>query len=120
MTELLQPGGIARRDWLRLFAGGVAVGVLSAATARAEGAASAVTIDNFAFTPFSLTVKPGSTVTWTNRDDIPHVVMLTDLKLRSKTLDTDETFSHRFDAAGKFDYFCALHPHMKGTVTVSS
>lgn len=121
MTEFVQPGGFSRRGWLRAIACGMVAGVLPAGAwkaARAEDPATVVNIDNFIFTPAAVTVKSGATVTWTNRDDIPHVVLMKALKLRSKVMDTGESFSHRFDQAGNFDYFCALHPHMKGKVIV--
>ena len=76
-----------------------------------------VTIDNFTFTPAELNVKVGDTVTWTNHDDIPHTVVSAG-KFRSKTTDTDGTFSFTFTAAGDYKYFCSLHPHMTGMITV--
>ena len=77
----------------------------------------AVTIDNFTFSPAALTVKVGTTVTWKNQDDIPHTVVSAG-KFRSKTMDTDDTYSFTFTAAGDYKYFCSLHPHMTGTVKV--
>jgi plastocyanin len=76
-----------------------------------------VMIDNFTFEPAQLTVKVGTTVTWTNRDDIPHTIVSAG-KFRSKTMDTDGTFSFTFTTAGEYKYFCSLHPHMTGTVKV--
>jgi len=76
-----------------------------------------VTIDNFTFSPVELTVKVGTTVTWKNHDDIPHTVVSAG-KFRSKTLDTDDSFSFTFTAAGDYKYFCSLHPHMTGTIKV--
>ena len=76
-----------------------------------------ITIDNFTFTPAELTVKVGTTVTWTNHDDIPHAIVSAG-KFRSKTLDTDNSFSFTFTAAGDYKYFCSLHPHMTGTIKV--
>jgi plastocyanin len=76
-----------------------------------------VMIDNFTFEPAQLTVKVGTTVTWKNRDDIPHVVVSAG-KFRSKTLDTDDSYSFTFTAAGDYKYFCALHPHMTGMIKV--
>ena len=76
-----------------------------------------VTIDNFTFTPAEVTVKAGDTVTWTNHDDIPHTVVSAG-KYRSKTLDTDDSFSFTFAASGDYKYFCSLHPHMTGLVKV--
>ncbi len=83
--------------------------------ARAED--SIVTIDNFTFQPAELTVKAGTTVTWKNRDDIPHTIVSAG-KFRSKTIDTDDSFSFTFTAAGDYKYFCSLHPHMTGTIKV--
>ena len=97
-----------------------AVMLLHANVARAEDAKAEdtkVMIDNFTFEPAQLTVKAGTTVTWTNRDDIPHTVVSAG-KFRSKTMDTDGTFSFTFMAAGDYKYFCSLHPHMTGTVKV--
>jgi plastocyanin len=76
-----------------------------------------VTIDNFTFAPAQLTVKVGTTVTWTNHDDIPHTIVSAG-KFRSKTLDTDNSFSFTFTAAGDYTYFCSLHPHMTGMIKV--
>ena len=86
----------------------------------AAGAHSTVdiTIDNFTFAPATITVEPGTTVKWLNRDDIPHTVVAKSLAFRSKALDTDDSFSHQFDDVGVVDYFCSLHPHMTGRVVV--
>jgi len=93
----------------------VAANAQSAAPATVE-----VKIDNFSFGPATLTVAVGTTVTWTNRDDIPHTVVSTDdpRAFRSKVLDTDEKFSYTFTKAGTFPYFCSVHPKMTGTVVV--
>ena len=77
-----------------------------------------VKIDNFSFGPAELTVSAGTTVTWTNRDDIPHTVVSTDKVFKSKVLDTDEKFSYTFTQAGSFPYFCSIHPKMTGKVIV--
>ena len=114
-------GKLNRRAWLRAVAGGLAIATLSVGAdraARAEDLSVAVNIDNFAFAPATVTIKPGTVVTWTNRDDIPHVVVIPSLKQRSKVMDTDQTFNQRFDTVGKFSYFCGLHPHMKGEIIV--
>jgi plastocyanin len=76
-----------------------------------------VMIDNFTFEPAQLTVKVGTTVVWKNRDDIPHTVVSAG-KFRSKTMDTDDSYSFTFTAAGDYKYFCSLHPHMTGTIKV--
>jgi len=92
-----------------------AVLLLVATPLRAE--TIKVTIDNFTFTPAEVTVKVGDTVTWTNHDDIPHTVVSAG-KYRSKALDSDDSFSFTFAAAGDYKYFCSLHPHMTGVVKV--
>ena len=91
---------------------------LGLAGAQPKPAAVDVKIDNFVFGPQELTVAVGTTVTWTNHDDIPHTVVSTDKLFKSKVLDTDETFSFTFDKAGTFPYFCSIHPKMTGKVVV--
>jgi len=97
----------------------VAISALMAYTTHAAHCAesAAVTIDNFTFQPAALTVKAGTTVTWTNHDDIPHAVVSAGT-FRSKALDTDQSYSFTFTAPGDYSYFCSLHPHMTGTVKV--
>ena len=79
---------------------------------------SEVKIDNFVFGPASITVPVGTTVTWINRDDIPHTVVSTDKVFKSKVLDTDEKFSFMFTKPGEYPYFCSIHPKMTGKVVV--
>jgi plastocyanin len=85
--------------------------------AHAHAEETNVMIDNFTFEPAQLTVKVGTTVTWKNRDDIPHIVVSAG-KFRSKALDTDDSYSFTFTAAGDYKYFCSLHPHMTGMIKV--
>ncbi len=100
----------------------IALALLSVASrvARADQKSpeSAVEIDNFSFGPQTVTVPVGATVTWTNRDDIPHTVVSTEGVFKSKVRDTDETFSYTFSQAGTYPYFCSLHPKMTGKVVV--
>jgi plastocyanin len=79
-----------------------------------------VKIDNFSFGPVTLTVPVGTTVTWFNRDDIPHTVASTDdsKTFKSKVLDTDQKFSFTFSKAGTYPYFCSIHTKMTGKVIV--
>ena len=84
----------------------------------AEPASAEVKVDNFSFGPATLTVAVGTTVTWTNRDDIPHTIVSTDKVFKSKVLDTDEKFSFTFSKAGTYPYFCSVHPKMTGSVVV--
>lgn len=83
-------------------------------------ASGAVAIDNFAFAPAILTIAPGTTVTWTNKDEEPHTVTSADgaQTFTSPALDTDDKFSFTFDKPGTYRYFCAIHPHMVGTIIV--
>ena len=79
---------------------------------------AAVKIDNFAFSPAQITVSVGTTVRWTNGDDIPHTVVSNDKVFKSKVLDTDEQFTYTFTKPGTYPYFCSIHPKMTGTVVV--
>ena len=77
-----------------------------------------VLMDNFSFTPPRTSVAVGATVTWTNHDDVPHNVVSTERKFKSAVLDTDGQFSHQFEAAGTYKYFCSIHPRMTGEIVV--
>src|SRR5215467_15825295 len=100
------------------------VAVFSLIVAKGEAPRAAapasleVGIDNFSFGPQSVTVAAGSTVKWTNRDDIPHTVVSTEGVFKSRVLDTDESFSFTFSKPGNYPYFCSIHPHMTGSVVV--
>jgi len=83
----------------------------------AEGA-RAIAIDNFSYAPHETVVPIGATVTWTNKDDVPHNVVATKRQFRSPVIDTDEQFSHVFDKAGTHEYYCSLHPQMTGQIVV--
>jgi plastocyanin len=95
-----------------------ALGALLVLGSGARAEETVIEIANFTFNPPEVTVKPGSTVTWKNADDIPHQVVEDATKFRSKPLDTGETFSMTFADAGEIGYFCGLHPHMKGKIIV--
>jgi amicyanin len=90
----------------------------NAAPAPQSEMKSEVKIDNFSFSPASLEIKAGTTVTWTNADDIPHTVVSNDKIFKSKVLDTDQKFSFTFDKPGTYPYFCSLHPKMTAKVVV--
>jgi plastocyanin len=119
---------VMRGKFARIGLASVVVALLSmfAAAGRVGGAAAQdkvaataeVKIDNFSFGPTALTVPVGTTVTWTNRDDIPHTVVSTDGVFKSKALDTDDKFSFVFTKVGTYPYFCSIHPKMTGTVVV--
>jgi len=88
------------------------------ANAQQAPAAAEVKIDNFSFSPATLTVAAGTTVTWVNHDDIPHNIVSADKAFKSKVMDTDEKFSFTFTKAGEYPYFCGIHPKMTGKVVV--
>jgi plastocyanin len=95
-------------------------GTTASATAPAAPVAGdAVSIDNFAFVPATLTVRVGSTVTWTNHDEEPHTVAASDGSFHSPGMGSQGTYSHTFPTAGKFDYICSIHPYMHATVVVT-
>jgi 3',5'-cyclic AMP phosphodiesterase CpdA len=77
-----------------------------------------VVMDNFSFTPGRVAVPVGTTVKWTNHDDVPHNVVSTDRRFKSPVLDTDGQFTHQFDTAGSYKYFCSIHPRMTGEIVV--
>ena len=89
-----------------------------AASDQPSAANVAVKIDNFVFGPQAITVPVGTTVTWTNSDDIPHTAVSTDGVFKSKVMDTDEKFSYTFTKAGTYSYYCSVHPKMTGQVVV--
>jgi plastocyanin len=116
-----------RRVWIVALAAPVIAAALllvgggrdfAASAGQAQASNVDVKIDNFSFGPATLTVAAGTTVTWTNRDDIPHTVVSDDKVFKSKVLDTDEKFSFTFTKPGTFGYFCSIHPKMTGKVVV--
>jgi amicyanin len=105
--------------FVRILALGAMAGLVFAASA-AQAATVEVKIDNFVFNPQTITVKAGDTVTWINHDDIPHTATSKTGLFKSKALDTDDKFSFTFATPGTYEYFCALHPHMTGTIVVEA
>jgi len=90
----------------------------TAKRAHAQSAPSVVVMKNFDFSPMTLTVPAGTTVTWKNTDDEPHTVVSDAGLFRSGALDTNESFTFRFDKAGTYHYACSIHPRMVGTIVV--
>src|SRR5258707_596669 len=76
----------------------------------------AIVVRSFMFQPMSLTVKAGSTVTWTNMDEEPHTVVSSSGQFRSNALDTKDSFSFKFDKPGTYSFVCSIHPQMVGTI----
>lgn len=126
--EFAPPAEWGRRPFIGAIAlaclgvGGVAHAAALAQAADARRVADAstlrVTIDNFIFGPTTLTVAPGTTVTWTNQDDTLHTVTSVTKLFASPGLNSGESFSYTFATPGTYPYFCALHPHMTATVIV--
>ena len=112
---------IVRNIWVAIA---LAAAVLAPATifptAFVQAAETEVNIDQFTFYPQRITVKAGTTVTWSNEDDVPHTVASSGKVFKSKALDTADKFSFTFTTPGTYDYFCSLHPHMTGAVVVEA
>jgi len=83
-------------------------------------AAATVSIKDMAFTPGSLSVKAGATVTWTNSDTTIHTVTADDGSFNSGNIAVGATYSKVFSSAGAFSYHCALHPEMTGKIVVAT
>lgn len=103
---------------LLVLSGSVLLGMNGAQPQSSGAGRSEVKIDNFSFTPGTVTVSVGTAVRWTNRDDIPHTVVSDDKIFKSRALDTDEEFTYTFTKAGTYSYFCSLHPKMTGKIVV--
>jgi plastocyanin len=111
---------VSAKVFLAAFGLGIArlAAMTANVTAQPQPETMEVKIDNFTFGPAELAVPAGTTITWTNRDDIPHTVVSSDKVFKSKVLDTDEKFSSTFRTPGTFAYFCSIHPKMTGRVVV--
>jgi plastocyanin len=117
MKRRLLFGGVAMALPLAI----VAILMLQPARAGSEDAKTSPTeirVDNFTFQPETLTVPVNSTVTWVNKDDVPHVIASNDGLFKSKALDTDDKYSYTFTKAGTYPYYCTVHPKMVGKVVV--
>ena len=116
----------AKNGWFAMFAASLIIAMVLllavtpsvAANDQSSAANVEVKIDNFSFGPQTVTVPLGATVTWINRDDIPHTVVSTDGLFNSKVRDTNEKFSYTFAKAGTYPYYCSVHPKMTGKVVV--
>jgi plastocyanin len=96
-------------------------GAANAVPAASSSSAVKVTISNYAFSPKSLTVSVGTTVTWTNEDSVPHTVTVTSgpVKFDSGLLQKGQSWSYTFRTAGSYSYYCSVHPDMTGSVAVT-
>jgi plastocyanin len=89
-----------------------------ASVMAAEPAATRIEVKNFMFMPTTLTVTAGDKVTWVNKDDEPHTVVSDTGVFRSGAMDTDGSFSFKFDQPGTYHFTCSIHPRMTGTIVV--
>jgi plastocyanin len=113
MSVFAKPGVLARRVLLCLLLGSPIVPLMAWSIEAKQ-----IGIDNFKFGPNPLLIDQGTEVTWTNHDDIPHSIVLNSLGVHSKPMDTDGTFTYKFDKAGTYFYVCGLHPFMQAKVVV--
>ena len=86
--------------------------------AAPAAAANTIVLKDFHFSPMSLTVSPGATVTWKNLDEEPHTVVSVEGLFRSGGLDQDDSFTFKFDKPGTYKFLCSIHPQMLGTIVV--
>src|SRR3954454_9306853 len=77
-----------------------------------------IVIKDYAFGPSSMSVEPGTTVTWVNEDESPHTIADKGKAFRSAALDTNDRFSYTFTQPGEFTYYCTMHPMMVGRIIV--
>jgi plastocyanin len=97
---------------------GIASRAYAAPADAKSGSETTIKIDNFSFSPATVTVPAGTTVRWTNADDIPHTIVSDDKSFKSKALDTDDQFTYTFTKPGTYSYFCGLHPKMTAKIVV--
>ena len=107
-------------DWrtpATIVASALALALLTVSHAPAAPQAQ-VSIGEFKFSPPTLSVPVGTTVMWTNRDEVPHTITAATGAFASGGLSQGETFAQLFARPGTYEYFCSLHPHMRATVVV--
>lgn len=96
-----------------------ATGTVSTAACVEAATGTPVTIAEFAFDPADLAVKAGTTVTWTNRDPVGHTATADDGSFDCRPLPNGASLSFTFETAGTYEYHCAIHPSIKGRITVN-
>lgn len=118
------PGGIlwVMKDFAIRAGLMIALAVAALLTGVASGTAGSVdtnlAIDNYAFKPPTITVCTGERIVWKNNDDDPHTVTALDGSWDSKGLGQGDTYKHAFDKPGKYEYYCKVHPFMRGVIIV--
>jgi plastocyanin len=104
---------------LKTFSLPLMAAAMAAIWAVSEAAApNNIEVKDFMFMPTTLTVNAGAEVSWVNKDDEPHTVVSDTGLFRSGALDTDESFSFKFDKPGTYHFTCSIHPRMVGTIIV--
>lgn len=99
----------------------LAISVLTTGASQAQSDQTpTVTISNFAYSPEPITITKGQSIRFVNNDDVGHTVTAEDGSFDSKMLDKNKAWTHRFDKAGTYKYYCTVHPSMHGTINVSS
>ena len=96
----------------------VAAAMAMVCTASEGAVPNSIEVKDFMFMPTTLTVNAGDKVTWVNKDDEPHTVVSDTGMFRSSAMDTDESFSFKFDKPGTYHFTCSIHPRMVGTIVV--
>ncbi len=96
----------------------VALFVVASLATNTQANSDTVTISDFSFTPPTLTIPAGTTVTWVNKDDVPHTVTSNDKRFTSRPLDTGDRFTFTFSVPGTYHYHCSVHSHMTGKIVV--
>ncbi|MEN7527573.1 MULTISPECIES: cupredoxin family copper-binding protein [unclassified Cupriavidus] len=113
------PTSILRRALVFSLGAGVFIAASASGFSVAQAEENnAVVLKNFQFSPMSLTIKAGTTVTWKNLDGEPHTIVNDAGLFRSSALDQNDTFKFRFDKPGVYNIFCGIHPNMRATITV--
>ena len=116
MNTMKQRRGVMGWTTVGLLAVGVAAWLTGAPAQAATS--KTVGINEFKYAPSALTVPLGTTVRWVNHDEEPHTVTSATGAFASTGLVKDDSFAQTFTKRGTYQYFCALHPHMKATVVV--
>jgi len=113
-----------QRKWITAIASTLVFTLFAVIAYRAfsprpvEASTVEVKIDNFSFSPATITVKTGTQIIWMNHDDIPHTVVEENKTFKSKVLDTDEKFTFTFAKPGTYNYYCSIHPKMTAKIVV--
>jgi plastocyanin len=111
-------GSLRHGKTLLCFAATIGLFAVCGPSAADPADAPKIVVKEFMFTPTPLTIKAGSTVTWTNKDDEPHTAVSDTGLFKSGGMDTNESFSFKFDEPGTYHYTCTIHPRMVGIIIV--